>query len=143
MACGHQGAESEKNPQKLEVMQIRRCAGATTRTVLAGRSTQNAPMRSEFESVKNVHETAVFDMVQAMAGKFPSIGGDAELLADVACVALNRVPPRYIRHLVDLRFFQDNNERAAVETAVKAAVVYAFQFVQSREVSKQAVHTAR
>lgn len=100
-------------------------------------------MRSEFESVKNVHETAVFDMVQAMAGKFPSIGGDAELLADVACVALNRVPPRYIRHLVDLRFFQDNNERAAVETAVKAAVVYAFQFVQSREVSKQAVHTAR
>jgi hypothetical protein len=95
-------------------------------------------MLHEFESVKNLHESAVFDTVQAMAGNFPSIGGDAELLADVACIALNRVPPRYIRHLVDLRFFQDNNERVQVETAVKAAVLYAFQFVQSRQVSNRA-----
>jgi hypothetical protein len=84
-----------------------------------------------------MHETAVFDMVQAMAGNYRSIGSDAELLADVACVALNRIPPRYIRHLVDLRFFQDNNERLQVETAVKAAVLYAFQFVQSRQVSNR------
>jgi hypothetical protein len=110
---------------------------ATTRTVLPSRQTQNACMLSEFESVKNVHEAAVFEMVQALAGNYPSIGNDAELLADVACVALNRVPPRYIRHLVDLRFYQDNNERVRVETAVKAAVVYAFQFVQSRQVSNR------
>ena len=118
-------------------MKRRRCGGATTLTVLQVAATQNAAMLSEFESVKNMHETAVFDMVQAMAGNYPSIGGDAELLADIACVALNRIPPRYIRHLVDLRFFQDNNERAQVETAVKAAVVYAFQFVQSRQVSNR------
>jgi hypothetical protein len=89
-------------------------------------------MLSEFDSVKNLHEAAVFEMVQALAGNYPAIGGDVELLADVACVALNRMPPRYIRHLVDLRFYQDNNERVRVENAVKAAVVYAFQFVQSR-----------
>jgi Late competence development protein ComFB len=106
---------------------------ATTRTVLPPGPQHNARMLSEFESVKNLHEAAVFQMVQALAGNYPSIGGDAELLADVACVALNRVPPRYIRHLVDLRFYQDNNERVRVETAVKAAVVYAFQFVQSRQ----------
>lgn len=92
-------------------------------------------MLSEFDSVKNLHEAAVFEMVQALAGNYPAIGGDVELLADVACVALNRMPPRYIRHLVDLRFYQDNNERVRVENAVKAAVVYAFQFVQSRLVS--------
>jgi hypothetical protein len=111
--------------------------GATTRTVLPIAATQNAAMLSEFESVKNLHEAAVFEMVQAMAANYPSIGGDSELLADVACVALNRVPPRYIRHLVDLRFYQDNNERVRVETMVKAAVVYAFQFVQSRQVSNR------
>ena len=79
-----------------------------------------AGMLSEFESVKNLHEAAVFEMVQALASSYPSFGGDAELLADVACVALNRVPPRYIRHMVDLRFYQDNNERVRAETAVKA-----------------------
>jgi hypothetical protein len=108
-----------------------------TRTVLPPPETQNATMLSEFESVKNLHEAAVFEMVQALAGNYPAIGGDAELLADVACVALNRIPPRYIRHLVDLRFYQDNNDRLRVETAVKAAVVYAFQFVQSRHVSNR------
>lgn len=92
-------------------------------------------MLSEFDSVKNLHEAAVFEMVQALARNYPAIGGDVDLLADVACVALNRMPPRYIRHLVDLRFYQDNNERVRVENAVKAAVVYAFQFVQSRLVS--------
>jgi hypothetical protein len=111
--------------------------GATTRTVSALAATQNAAMLSEFESVKNVHEAAVFEMVQALAGNYPSIGNDAELLADVACVALNRVPPQYIRHLVDLRFYQDNAERAQVETAVKSAVVYAFKFVQARQASNR------
>jgi hypothetical protein len=127
----------KRNQKNFEVVKRRRCGGATTLTVLPATATQNAAMLSEFESVKNMHETAVFDMVQDMAGNYPSIGGDPELLADVACVALNRIPPRYIRHLVDLRFFQDNNERLQVETAVKAAVVYAFQFVQSRQVSNR------
>ena len=80
----------------------------------------------------------VFEMVQALASSYPSFGGDAELLADVACVALNRVQPRYIRHMVDLRFYQDNNERVRAETAVNAAVVFAFQFVESRRASKRA-----
>ena len=95
-------------------------------------------MLREFETVKNAYEVDVFDMVQALAGNYPAIGGDAELLADVACVALNRVPPRYVRHLVDMRFYQDTNERARMDSSVKAAVVYAFGFVQSREVSKRA-----
>jgi hypothetical protein len=39
--------------------------------------------------------------------------------------------------LVDLRFYQDNAERAQVETAVKSAVVYAFKFVQARRASNR------
>ena len=55
-----------------------------------------------------------------------------DLLADVACVALNRVQPRYIRHAVDLAFFLTEPERQAHERAVDEAVDYAFGFVQAR-----------
>lgn len=120
------------------MLRCRSRSAATARTVLRWRRWHTAGMLSEFESVKNLHEAAVFELVQALAGSYPSIGSDAELLADVACVALNRMPPRYIRHLVDLRFYQDNNERVRTETVVQAAVVFAFEFVQSRRVSDRA-----
>jgi hypothetical protein len=54
------------------------------------------------------------------------------MLADVACVALNRLPPRYIRHIVDLSFYLTDRERLDNERAVDEAVHQAFQFVQAR-----------
>ena len=50
----------------------------------------------------------------------------------MACVALNRLPPRYIRHKVDMDFYMSADERRRREAAVKAAVEFAFGFVQSR-----------
>ena len=38
-----------------------------------------------------------------------------DLLADVACVALNRLPPRYIRHEVDFAFYLSERERTESE----------------------------
>ena len=49
-----------------------------------------------------------------------------------ACVALNRLPPRYIRHDVDLAFFQTERERTESERSVKEAVEFALSFVQAR-----------
>lgn len=57
---------------------------------------------------------------------------DAELLADVACVALNHLPPRYVRHDVDMAFYLSSAERAEMEDKVKAAVNQAIEFVASR-----------
>ena len=56
----------------------------------------------DFTSVHNIHERAVYDAVQESAERYPGIAKHADLLADVACVALNRMTPRYIRHAVDL-----------------------------------------
>jgi transposase len=47
-------------------------------------------------------------------------------------VALNRLPPRYIRHEADYAFFLTERERADNELAVSEAVEHAFGFVQAR-----------
>jgi hypothetical protein len=89
-------------------------------------------MNVDFTSIRNHNEQSVFDAVLAAAERYPGLAGREELLADVACVALNRLPPRYIRHAVDLAFYQTERERAEHDKAVADAVDYAFGFVQAR-----------
>ncbi|MDH0866230.1 late competence development ComFB family protein [Mitsuaria sp. GD03876] len=87
----------------------------------------------DFTSLYNHHEREVIAAVQAYAHEhLPGSENDGELLADIACVALNRLPPRYIRHEVDYSFYLTEQEREDVEAAIKEAVSYAFTFVQSR-----------
>lgn len=90
-------------------------------------------MNIDFSSIHNHHERAVFDAVRAQAPEFPLAASSEDLLADVACVALNRLPPRYIRHEVDLAFYLTEKERGEVATAVDTAVRFAFEFVQARK----------
>jgi hypothetical protein len=89
-------------------------------------------MRVDFTSIHNHNEQAVFDAVLAAAPGYPGVAGDPDLLADVACVALNRLPPRYIRHQVDLAFHMTEKERQDNEQLIRDTVVYAFEFVQAR-----------
>lgn len=86
----------------------------------------------DFSSVHNIHEQPVFDAVSSGAARYPALAGANDLLADVACVALNRVHARYIRHDVDLAFFLTDKERAENALAIAEAVDYAFEFVQAR-----------
>jgi hypothetical protein len=86
----------------------------------------------DFSSVHNIHESAVFEAVMTAAPNFPGLADNADLLADVACVALNRVAPRYIRHDVDLAFFLTERERGDNERVIRDAVEHAFGFVQAR-----------
>ena len=84
-----------------------------------------------FETIHNHYERTVFDAVIAAANEFEHLS-DPQTLADVACVALNRLPPRYIRHDVDYSFYLTERERAENETAVNEAVAFAFEFVQAK-----------
>lgn len=86
----------------------------------------------DFTSLYNHHEREVFAAVMTTAQQYPEMQGNGELLADIACVALNRLPPRYIRHEVDYSFYLTEQEREDVEAAIQEAVSYAFSFVQSR-----------
>lgn len=89
-------------------------------------------MSAEFTTVRNHNERAVFEAVLSQAHRYPGVGNDGDLLADVACVALNRLPPRYIRHQVDYVFYLSERERSDSDRQLAEAVEYAFGFVQAR-----------
>jgi hypothetical protein len=89
-------------------------------------------MAVDFTSIRNHNERAVYEAVLAQAAGFPGIAPNEELMADVACVALNRLQPRYIRHEVDFAFYLSERERGENEKQVREAVEFAFGFVQAR-----------
>lgn len=54
---------------------------------------------------------------------------DVDYLADIACVALNHLPPRYIRHEVDMAFYMSPADLQATTERVSRAVSEAIEFV--------------
>lgn len=88
-------------------------------------------MSTGYASIFNHHERAVFAAIAARAPAYPHLNDD-ETLGDIACVALNRLPPRYIRHEVDFAFYLTDRERIDNERAIAEAVTHAFEFVQAR-----------
>jgi hypothetical protein len=88
-------------------------------------------MSTAFDTIHNYHERLVVQEVLNTSERFQHMAQD-DLLADVACVALNRLPPRYMRHEVDLIFYLSERERAETDQMIEQAVQYAFEFVQAR-----------
>ena len=88
----------------------------------------------DYSSVHNSHENTVFEAVTAAAVRYPGIADDPELLADVACVALNRMPPHDIRHSADLSFFTTEKERQTIRRNLDESVDFAYGYVQARHV---------
>ena len=89
-------------------------------------------MGVDFSSIRNFHERSVCDAVTTAATRYPGVQNNDELLADVACVALNRMQPRYMRHEVDFSFYQSDRERSETDRQLSEAVEFAFGFVQAR-----------
>ena len=89
-------------------------------------------MTVDFTSIRNHNERGVYEAVLAAAAGYPGIADNDELLADVACVALNRLQPRYIRHEVDFSFYLSERERTESERQIADVVEFAFGFVQAR-----------
>lgn len=89
-------------------------------------------MSVDYASVRNHNEQTVYQTVAQHVTRYPGLQDKPELLADVACVALNRLAPRYIRHSVDYVFYLSERERADNDRQILEAVDYAFGFVQAR-----------
>ena len=81
---------------------------------------------TELDSIHNYYEALVFD---ALRRKLPEHYGSNDYIADIACVALNHLPPRYIRHDVDMAFYLSPAERQEISDKVEQAVDRAIQFV--------------
>ncbi len=77
-----------------------------------------------FDSIHNYYETIVVrELIQSFVENIKDI--DEDYLQDIACVALNMLPARYVRHDVDMAFFLSSEERFEMDKAVKAAVATA------------------
>jgi hypothetical protein len=83
-----------------------------------------------FEQVHNYYERLVFEQVAHLSASYPAYSAD--MLVDVACVALNRLPARYVRHDVDLMFYLTEQERHGIENSLEEAIAFAFSFVGER-----------
>jgi hypothetical protein len=85
-------------------------------------------------SVHNYYERLV---TESIISKEPRAQKDFDFLSDVSCVALNHLPPRYIRHDVDMTFYLSPIELEEIHKKVEGAVNHAIEFVLSREQDKK------
>ena len=81
-----------------------------------------------FDNIHNYYEHLVLerlnDMVQA-----DFIGTEPNFLEDVACVALNQLPARYVRYDIDMVYYMTIKEREQIEYEVHKAVTAAVDYV--------------
>lgn len=86
------------------------------------------------DSIHNYYEQMVVEQVLRSNDRATR---DADFLADVTCVALNRLPPRYIRHDVDMTFFLSPIELEEMINKVVRVVNDAVIYVETSEQKAQ------
>lgn len=79
------------------------------------------------ENIHNYYEQLVIKQLQEILG--PTDDGD--FLEDVACVALNQLPARYVRHNVDMVYYLTAEERDAMQQQIEKAVTHAIEYVSA------------
>jgi hypothetical protein len=89
-------------------------------------------MEYNFDQVHNYFERLVFEEVARRAQQPVYTDYTADMLADVACLALNRLPARYVRHDVDMMFYLTEQERQAMEHSLDEVLKFSFAFVLER-----------
>lgn len=88
-----------------------------------------------FAGIKNFAEQLVFARMQETL--IAQGINDEDFLEDVACLALNQLPPRYIRFSVDLVVNLDQDERNQLEEDAADAVRKAVDIVTHRRLQRE------
>ena len=83
-----------------------------------------------FDGIYNYYENMVYDEIKRLFNS-PDNTYSMDDAEDIACIALNKLPARYIRHSVDAAFFLAEGERESMLKAVSEAVKAAVERVQS------------
>jgi len=61
----------------------------------------------------------------------------ADYLADLCCLTLNQVPPRYIRYEVDMAFYLPQTERLQMKMNVEQAVTKSIHYLDQAAAKKE------
>jgi hypothetical protein len=82
-----------------------------------------------FDSVANQPESIVFELVAGLAESTPAIQANPALLADIACIALNSLKPRYICRPEMMSKYMTDQEREGSRIEAQRAVQSALEYV--------------
>jgi hypothetical protein len=85
---------------------------------------------SLLDTIYNYHESLVRD---ELVKQTKDSGLDESALSDVLCVALNHIPPKYIKHSVDCAFYTTGSEREATRKQIEQAVEHALEYISKQE----------
>ena len=86
----------------------------------------------DFSDLHNYYQPLVYQYLLETVAVKEKIE-DEELLKDIACLALNLLPARYVRHDVDMAFFLTTQERLTIQNSVIVAVDEALKRISQRE----------
>jgi len=78
------------------------------------------------DDIHNYYEHLVLERIQNLGLNKDK---DEDYLADLCCLALNQIPPRYIRFEVDMSFYLAQSERQQMEMNAVNAVSQAISFL--------------
>jgi hypothetical protein len=81
-----------------------------------------------FDNIHNYYEHLVLQRINDMI-EANFISPDPNFLEDVACVALNQLPARYVRYDIDMVYYMTGKEREQMEYDVHKAVTAAVEYV--------------
>lgn len=82
------------------------------------------------DDIRNYYEQIVVDHIYAQD---IHLRYSKEFIADLCCLVLNKLPPRYIRYEVDMAFFLSQQERADMNERVKETVQSVLTYLDQRQ----------
>jgi hypothetical protein len=82
------------------------------------------------DDIHNYYEHLVLEKIENMDLNKTK---DDDYLADLCCLALNQIPPRYIRFEVDMAFYLPRSERKQMEMNAINAVNQAMSFLDNSD----------
>ncbi|MDX1451835.1 MAG: late competence development ComFB family protein [Oleiphilaceae bacterium] len=85
---------------------------------------------SLLDNITNYYEVLVVD---ALADLPVPDHYDEEVLSDIVCIALNHLPPRYIRHEVDMMYYTSPAEREELALKARKAVEDALRYMKENK----------
>lgn len=80
------------------------------------------------DDIHNYYEHLVLEKIETLG---LNQNKTADYLADLTCLVLNQLPPRYIRFEVDMAFYLPQSERRQMEMNVSHAVNSACKYLDA------------
>lgn len=85
---------------------------------------------SLLDNIQNYYESLV---LEALADSPEAANMDEDMQTDIICIAVNHLPPRYIRHEVDMVYYTSPIERDELADKAKKAVKDAIAYVKQND----------